>query len=1152
MFEITPILCKEKRCYVIHILNLKIIYLPLILFSTGLDSFKYNLCGMVINLFLLQENAPKINQETDTNKFIFSMDVNFHQVSMETLMKEKEYLKTQGDFMETIKSGRTTINNSDLKVYIHTVEEGSKNKLTSLKSVNDVRFPNGMSECLYHPKLIAKKLSAKNVVNGQQNTNLRHSANRRFQRCIDNNDAYAVFCWLQNFESVTLSTCKDLNDLAGALGMEKEYTTCGDFKANYKVFKQAFQEKFKIFFSILDGNHRSTVISKLIDEEPFTDFYEKSEKDVYYKLEGALLNRVLSLFTVEIEYSSTVLIHPDYARSVSAMLRQAQEKKFGHPYVDILSSYVKECQDELPTCNKTNLYNMGYGPGQVDQFMKNVETGFEKMMKIVEYNVENFCDNKEGLEKFLRNRSMWHFVPWYPKTFYNRYRGGKKKVDKKNNIWAKTDGMMFMDMMRLCSCNMNVLKKYIYFMKTSKTEEYHRDENRFGMTSHNHHFIGNLIQIVYRMSNTFYDALVHELAKTKVWKTVTGSKEFEGKKRAMSNNLPSTRIMCFMSFSMLSNIIDTWNLIGYDPEILLKSVNKFGSVQLKSNTMKVLSDKDKPAEEEEKKPFLIHLLEEYEIHQNFIIEGLKHDEEKHVFKPDFLEKVCSEFGNKTKSHTNENLTEVDWDIKDFRFQQKFWHSKDDSVYVLPSFQTFMTLYFPYIATDKELDKMTGRKYVFANDDYFAMINSGKTIEKNVYLTHLKSLQLVKDDLNLKKDITLEELAKNVPQRIKESTPRKKRRQSDEIDNETTKTTKTDTSKSIGSSTKKSKTSTGTVDTPSQNEKKTNIHSSVKKSKTPKNKVGTPSQNTRLSTGGIRSSEKVDTPSQNTRSSKAKETGEIKFKVTGWGRRRANMPLPDHAFRTPEKKKTDTNRDDESSSEESSKGDDESRRSTSNNDGDGNDESKNENANQNKGNETNDGIIVNTEHLHKVDSVIRKTGEVSTMTESTGNPTIQLIAYGTNNTPQKVCSVFDTFSNKMQDVLNVGNNTEEIDRIKVESVFNESVEIFKQIRIRVNNEEIDEQTMVSNLTDKSITQEMFNMLKRCVLLAEEKRSTLQKLEEEKAEAAAAAATTTTTTAAAQEESEEESEAESEAEAEAEAEAESEAKSEAEPEPEAEKE
>lgn len=122
----------------------------------------------------------------------------------------------------------------------------------------------------------------------------------RFKKYENNPDALGVYCWLQKFENLRLESTANLDDLARDLEIN-HFKSTNDFHQSYKLFKEHFQKKYQIYFSFLDGNHRSTVISKLMENEPFTDYYIKGDNDQCYELDGQLQERIYSLFTVDIE-----------------------------------------------------------------------------------------------------------------------------------------------------------------------------------------------------------------------------------------------------------------------------------------------------------------------------------------------------------------------------------------------------------------------------------------------------------------------------------------------------------------------------------------------------------------------------------------------------------------------------------------------------------------------------------------------------------------------------------------------------------------------------------------------------------------------------------------------------------------------------------
>lgn len=209
-----------------------------------------------------------------------------------------------------------------------------------------------------------------------------------------NDEQKILFNWLEQFNNVYLRTTKQITELATKIHLPGiSFNKNDDFLTLYATFKKEFQKKFNIFFSILDGNHRSTVLAKLLDREPFSDRYIRQTDDIPVQLNNVKA-RVFDLFTVNIEFHNKQLIDSRYARQESYNIRAAQQKTFGSKFIDYFSSFLKFIERkkrDLVECKDSNFFSSSYGKDIKNVFVENLEKSMSEIVLII----VSFSDDKE-------------------------------------------------------------------------------------------------------------------------------------------------------------------------------------------------------------------------------------------------------------------------------------------------------------------------------------------------------------------------------------------------------------------------------------------------------------------------------------------------------------------------------------------------------------------------------------------------------------------------------------------------------------------------------------------------------------------------------------------------------------------------------------
>ena len=659
------------------------------LFFTGKRAFRFQLSGPVINLFIFHEtvDVEGCNKNLRKNKIIFSMDVNYHQVSTSKIVTDEKLLGNM-----TLPESQTNFDNSDMYAVIHTIEDG-KHGDNALKSINDVSFPDGRSISVTHPKKIAKHIRKFKWARKS-----RRSADYRFED--SNDDQAALFSFLELFNNVFLRDNDDLSKLykklLGPKGQDN-WKCSDDFHESYQRFHKWFQDRFNLYFSFMDGNHRATIISKLMHVEKITDNYYHDENEKYPEWMKRETEKVFGgLFSVKIEYHSTELIDPLYAKKISADLRQSQLEHFGTKYADVFTSFAKSI-DNFASCTDDNFYLKGYGTGRRDQYMDNVDMFFHKMLCTASiYNREMKLDITE-VEKAMKNKKSYYFKPFLPSCKKQRKEKMMSfKFDEEKEIQVPSEVILIVDILKLFCADINMLHKYNNFMRHPYVlEKMENTSTNFKCDLNESYFVKDLLSTVFRMSYFLCDALVRELSIMENHEETT----------TVNRALPTERIKTFMSISILQEIIEVWDRTGHDPKIMVAELMWYGTTYTHTIVSNIVSGGDNT----NKKPFLIYLLDEYENHQRAYFNLLEVDRTRqdrtgcYIFNKKFKERICKKYGHFNNRNSCSKMDDFDknfWTMEDFRMKDTNC-TINGMVYLMPSFTTFMGFFYPCLLTDEK-------------------------------------------------------------------------------------------------------------------------------------------------------------------------------------------------------------------------------------------------------------------------------------------------------------------------------------------------------------------------------------------------------------------------------------------------------------------
>ena len=671
---------------------------------TGSQKVNYNFTGPIINLFIMQEavDVGGFGQEGEKNKMIFSMDVNYHQVNTNEIVTDKKLLGNTA----TEKS-KTHFDNSDLYVVIHTIEDSNiddKSPDLALRTINTVCFPDRTSVSLTHPKKIAKLYHM-----GSDIPVPRDSRNNKQVKKYANFDdeQKKLFHWLEKFADIPLNTIDDLRKLYGVLEgnnvKKMKWEVLDNFSVCYKRFREWFQDKYKIYFSFLDGNHRATIISKLMQEEPISDNYYKDPNERMPTWAKRELEKVKGNFKVTVEYNSTALIDPWHAKNISAELRRAQTYHFGNKYADIFASFAKIMYDFTP-CTNDNFYLKAYGSGVKDQFMKNVDKYLNDILHTASNFVGDMGASLSEIQTEMKKKKHYHFKPFFQLSSFKRnstiIEFGKKNNDETIGIKVSAEIVLFVDILKLFCADINILHKYNNFLRHPHVHDELENRTTFKCDLNEPHLVRDLLNIVYRMSKFMMDMFECELC---VAAKLNTDKEEEGLQKVIAA-LPTERIKTFINISILQEIINVWDKIGYDPAINLEQLHWYASQDTVELVREVLAGRDR----DNKKPYLIYLLEEYENHQraylNLVQNGGNPYTGCHIFEEALKERICTKyenFANRNKSTTMKKDFERNfWKLEDFRMKDSYC-TINSVVYLMPSFTTFMGILYPCILSENQ-------------------------------------------------------------------------------------------------------------------------------------------------------------------------------------------------------------------------------------------------------------------------------------------------------------------------------------------------------------------------------------------------------------------------------------------------------------------
>ena len=613
------------------------------------------------------------NEDRTKNKFLFCMYVNHHQADINQLQKETEFLLD-------VTKGKALINNIDFKVVVHTLgmkeEESTHSK--PISTISDVLFPDNNLLSVVHPTLHAKVHSGENL--DTKNVQDRNSI-KKFEQCKKDNKK--IFNWLQQFENVALKTTDDLKNLGSKLQIDhKQFLTKGNFFGSYTAFKKLFQEKFKVFFSLLDGNHRATVLTKLLDKEPISDNYLRSENDKCIEVD--IKAKVFDFFTVDIEYHPKELIDSRYARKQSYQIKSSGNKFFGSKFLDYFSSfskYINNGESAFKECDDINFFGSKYGPNVTDAFMTNVTEALSEMVFIAiecsEVNIKSDVVLAVMKEKYIF------------KEFYTLPNEKRRKLSIGGDIKLSEETVLLMELMRLFCGKKSLLPKFTSFLRNPYQLQILKNESEYHFDREKTYVIKKLVTIIQRMSKCMLNSFVEELA------IAHNKKPSEVKKFFMIQ-----RFETMIQISILEDIVDVWNLIGYDPRVYINSVVQYGSKTLIEKVYKILHEIPK----DDEMPFLLLLLEEYENNHRSYLNFIKHTMSLPVFGGLWMKQMLEVF----KSDKSQRAADPSGVLscKALKMKDQIYRENETTSILIPcSFKTFMELYFPCLFTQNKLDFM---------------------------------------------------------------------------------------------------------------------------------------------------------------------------------------------------------------------------------------------------------------------------------------------------------------------------------------------------------------------------------------------------------------------------------------------------------------
>ena len=600
------------------------------------------------------------------------MDVNFHQANMTLLQKEKEFL------LEVAQDGDTKINNADLKVFVHSLGEGTKNSQQIL-TVSDVLFPDKSQYSIVHPTLHANVVDVNTLRDKSYQYNTRHKDCGRFFKA--NDEQKTLFNWLEQFNNIDLRTTKQITELATKIQMTGiSFKVADDFLTVYATFKKEFQKKFNIFFSILDGNHRSTVLAKLLDREPFSDRYIRQMNDMPVKLTDVKA-RVFDLFTVNIEFHDKQLIDSKYARQESYNIRATQQKTFGLKFIDYFSTFLKRIKSkhDLVECDDSNFFSSSYGKDIKDVFVENLEKSLSEIVCIV----VSFSENKGKHDEILREMKR---KPAF-KEYYCLSKQARRNIQI-GNISLPEESVLIMDLMRLFCSKLSLISKFNYFLRNPCEIDRLQNDTIYKSNFENTQVFKILLSSIYRMSNFLHEGVMSEL-------------EHVSGKSDVRNNFPTRRLVTMMQISILEEIIDVWKMIGNDPRVYLNTVKQYGSMYLRKKVKKILEQNEK---EKDPLPILVLLLLEYENNHRAYLNYIKNSQDIFIFDEELRNKILDTFtSNRTKKGAT--LPQNLWKCNQLRLRDVFDSFDNVHIFIPCSFKTFMSLYFPCLFSSDDIASM---------------------------------------------------------------------------------------------------------------------------------------------------------------------------------------------------------------------------------------------------------------------------------------------------------------------------------------------------------------------------------------------------------------------------------------------------------------
>ena len=651
------------------------------------------------------------------------MHVNHHQANIHQLQEEKKFLLD-------VTSGKAKISNIDFKVVVHTLGNKELESSTSrpISTVCDVLFPDNNLLSIEHPMYHAKVLRHTDLTT----------------RCLRNpsikdkfndvaNEHKPIFEWFQQFEYVQLKSIEDLRNLGTKLEiLPKTFEVQDNFFHSYAKFKELFQKKFMVFFSILDGNHRATVLTKLLDREPFSDHYIKNENDKAIPLDN-MNAKVFDIFTVDIEYHPTILIDSRSARKQSYQIRSAGSKFFGSKYLDYFSAfskYINNTNSIFKECNDENFFGYKYGENVTDAFMDNVTNALSEMVFIVTEFTELNVKNEEVLKQMKKKNILEKFY-----KFSNR---GRKRISF-GSIVLPEETVLLLELMRLFCGKKSVLPQFTSFLSNSHQLPILKNNSECHFDRQKTYVIKNLVTTIHRISHFMFQAFVEELAK-----------EHGKTTEAVSTFFMHKRLYTMIQISTLEEIIGVWKEIGYDPQVYIKSVLRYGSVDLTRKVFKLLD-----GQSNDPIPYLLLLLDEYENNHRAYLNYIKNTAKFRVFDFMWMQEMKQVF--KSNRNAKSGNPEGKLKCKSLKLTDKIERIDNTSVLFPGSFKTFMSLFFPCLFTPDQTEYMEKFRLVFPKDNFLEEKHK-KTNQRD----NLNHRRWNFDDYVLRKFIALDMTEKDAP------------------------------------------------------------------------------------------------------------------------------------------------------------------------------------------------------------------------------------------------------------------------------------------------------------------------------------------------------------------------------------------------------